>query len=386
MPTRREFLLAPLLLTACQRETGSRERPLFVADAHPDGYPTVEALYAIDRILAERTGGEMRVRVYSGGQLGSEADTLEITIFGGLDLNRVNLAPLNSIVPATAVLALPFLFRSVAHSRAAFDGAPGRVILDALEPHGLKGLCYYDSGARSFYNTRRPIHTPGDMRGLKVRVQNSNIYVAMVQALGANPTPIPYSEVFQALVQGVVDGAENNWPSYESSRHFEVARHYSLTQHVMAPEVLVASLRSWEKLDDDQRAHLQAAADASVPIMRELWDARVEASRRRVLDDGIEVVEEIDHTAFAARMRPMWERFLAAPGLRDLVEEIEALDPAADSRPAGDPGTRPERERSSQPAEARSAGCREGADGVARGTGSYGELFSASGRPTGAAS
>ncbi|WP_223115483.1 TRAP transporter substrate-binding protein [Luteimonas suaedae] len=339
MLTRRELLLTPLLLMACQRrKTGSSQRPLFAAETHPESYPTTRALHAIDRVLAERTGGEMRVRVYSGGQLGSEADTLEITIFGGLDLNRVNLAPVNSIVPETMVLALPFLFRSVAHSRAAFDGAPGRAILDAMTPHGLKGLCYYDSGARSFYNTRRPIRTPDDMRGLKVRVQNSSIYVAMVQALGANPTPIPYTEVFQALVQGVVDGAENNWPSYESSRHFEAARHYSMTNHVLAPEVLVASMHTWKKLDDAQREHLQAAVDGSVPIMRELWDARVEESRRRVLEDGIELVEDVDHDAFASRMRPVWDRFLTTPRLRELADRIQALDaPApAEARQASD--------------------------------------------------
>lgn len=338
MLTRRELLLAPLLLTACQREKGSEKRPLFVAETHPENYPTTKALHAIDRILAERTGGEMRVRVYSGGQLGSEADTLEITIFGGLDLNRVNLAPMNSIVPETLVLALPFLFRSIPHARAAFDGAPGRAILDAMTPHGLKGLCYYDSGARSFYNTRHPIHTPDDLRGLKIRVQNSNIYVAMVQALGGNPTPIPYGEVFQGLVQGVVDGAENNWPSYESSRHFEAARHYSLTRHVMAPEVLVASMHTWKKLDDEQREHLQAAADQSVPIMRELWDARVEESRRRVLEDGIELVEEVDHDAFAERVRPMWDRFLTTPHLRELAEQIESIElPNTAARQAADP-------------------------------------------------
>jgi TRAP-type C4-dicarboxylate transport system substrate-binding protein len=173
--TRRELLLTPLLLGGCGRSEVARERPLFVADTHPSEYPTVQALYAIDRILAERTGGEMRVRVYAGGQLGSEEGTLEITIFGGLDMNRVNLAPLNSIVPQTLVLALPFLFRDTAHLRAALDGAPGKKILAAMSSHGLKGLCYYDSGGRSFYNTKRPIHTPEDLRGLKIRVQNSDI-------------------------------------------------------------------------------------------------------------------------------------------------------------------------------------------------------------------
>jgi tripartite ATP-independent transporter DctP family solute receptor len=326
MLTRRQVLLAPVLLSACSRDSGGPDRPLFVADAHPDEYPTVQALYAIDDILNRRTGGEMRVRVYSGGQLGSEEDTLEITIFGGLDLNRVNLAPLNSIVPETIVLALPFLFRSVAHSRAAFDGETGQRILDAMQVQGMKGLCFYDSGARSFYNTKRPVYTPSDMSGLKLRVQNSNIYVAMVQALGANPTPISYGEVYQALVQGVVDGAENNWPSFESSRHFEVARHYSLTRHVLAPEVLVASQITWDKLTPEQQVHLQVAADESVPIMRRLWDQRVADARRRLLENGIQLVDDVDHAAFAERMLPVWDRFLNTPALRKLSEDIVNLE------------------------------------------------------------
>lgn len=328
MITRRQLLLAPLLLAACGRDKGPRTRPLFAADTHPDEYPTVQALHAIDRLLDERTNGEMRVRVYAGGQMGAEKDTLEITVFGGLDLNRVNLAPLNSIVPESIVLALPFLFRSIPHARSAFDGAVGRKILDAMSSRGLYGLCYYDSGARSFYNTKRPIYTPDDMSGLKIRVQNSDIYVALVQALGANPTPIPYGEVYQALVQGVVDGAENNWPSYESSRHFEAAQHYSTTRHVLAPEVLVASQRSWDRMSSEEQTYLQAAVRDSVPIMREMWDARVDASRQRVLDLGIQLVEDVDHAAFAERMRPVWDRFLVSPKLRALADEIVNLEVA----------------------------------------------------------
>jgi len=325
MLNRRQILLAPLLLAACGDRNGQRTRPLFAADAHPDEYPTVQALHAIDRLLDERTNGEMRVRVYAGGQMGAEKDTLEITVFGGLDLNRVNLAPLNSIVPESIILALPFLFRSIAHARAAFDGVVGRKILDKMTPHGLHGLCYYDSGARSFYNTRGPIHTPEDMAGLKIRVQNSDIYVALVQALGANPTPIPYGEVYQALVQGVVDGAENNWPSYESSRHFEAAQHYSATRHVLAPEVLVASNRSWARMSQEEQSFLQAAATDSVPIMREIWDARVEASRRRVLDLGVQLVEDVDQVAFAERMSSVWDRFLVTPELRALADDAVNL-------------------------------------------------------------
>ncbi|MEM8490778.1 MAG: TRAP transporter substrate-binding protein [Pseudomonadota bacterium] len=327
MIRRRSFLLAPLLLAACAERKGAR--PLFAADSQPENYPTTQGLYAIDRILSERTDGEMRVRVYPGGQLGAEKDTLEIAVFGGLDLTRVNLGPLTSIIPEMSVLALPFLFKSIAHARATFDGAVGRRLLDAMLPYGLRGMCFYDSGARSFYNTVRAIHSPDDMAGMKIRVTNSDIYVAMVEALGASPTPIPFGEVYQALIQGVVDGAENNYPSYESTRHYEAATHYSLTRHVMAPEVLVASRRSWEKMTAEEQEYLQAAASDSVPVMRSLWDVRVAQSKQRVLDHGVAIVDDIDQDAFASRMAPVWDRFVSTPEKSVLVEDILATRPAA---------------------------------------------------------
>ncbi|MEL7312179.1 MAG: TRAP transporter substrate-binding protein [Pseudomonadota bacterium] len=320
MISRRTFLLAPLLLSACSRSKGAR--PLFAADSQPLGYPTTEGLRAIDRLLNERTNGEMRVRVYPGGQMGAEKDTLEIAVFGGLDLTRVNLAPVNSIVPETIVLALPFLFRSIAHSRATFDGPIGRQILDAMTPYGLRGMCYYDSGARCFYNTKRPIVSPDDMAGMKIRVPKSDIYVAMIQALGANATPIPYGEVYQSLVQGVVDGAENNYPSYESSRHFEAAQNLSLTRHVMAPELVVASGRSWDRMSNEAQDYLQAAATDSVPIMRAMWDERVEVSKQRVKEGGVEVVEDVEHSAFVDRMLPVWDRFVTTPEMQQTVDAI----------------------------------------------------------------
>ncbi|MEM9386915.1 MAG: TRAP transporter substrate-binding protein [Pseudomonadota bacterium] len=329
MITRRTLLLAPLLLTACGRRRGAR--PLFAADSQPDDYPTTQGLHAIDRLLDERTNGEMRVRVYPGGQLGAEKDTLEIAVFGGLDLTRVNLAPINSIVPDSIVLALPFLFRSIAHSRATFDGAIGRQILNAMMPYGLRGMCYYDSGARCFYNTKRPIISPADIAGMKIRVPKSDIYVAMIQALGANPTPIPYGEVYQSLVQGVVDGAENNYPSYESSRHFEAAPHLSLTRHVMAPELVVGSRRSWDRMSGEEQAYLQGAAADSVPIMRRLWDARVGISRQRVAQGGVQVVEAVEHAAFSEKMLPVWDRFVTTPQMRQVVDDIVNLGARLDS-------------------------------------------------------
>lgn len=323
--SRRETLATGAALLAMAGCSRSGEHAFLSSDTHPDGYPTVEAVKEMGRLLRENSGGRLDIRIYAGGQLGAERDTLEITVFGGLDLNRVNLAPLNSIEPLTTIPSLPFLFRSVAHMRQALDGAPGQAILDSLEPHDLIGLCFYDSGERSFYNTRGPIMRPSDMKGMKIRVPNSDLYVAMVKALGADATPLDIGEVYQSLVTGVIDGAENNWPSFEDGRHFEAAPYYSLTRHVMAPEILVMSLSRWKKLDAADRELVTRCARESVPYMRQLWDARVAESERRVLEVGVKVNEVEDIREFARLMHPVWERFITTDRQKELVAQIEAM-------------------------------------------------------------
>lgn len=299
--------------------------PLRAVDTHPSDYPTVLAVAEMARLVHARTAGRLIIRQFAGGQLGEEKDTLELTIFGGLDLNRVNLAPLNAIVPETIVPTLPFLFRSVAHMRAAMAGAPGQTILKALEPHGLVGLCFYESGARGFYTTRHPVRTPADLRGQKIRVQNSDVFVAMIEALGGDATPMSYGEVYQALLQGVVDGAENNWPSYESSRHFEAARYYTPTGHVIAPEVLVMSAYRWNRLNAADRDIVRDAARESVALMQSLWDARETAARTRLLASGVVLSEDIDRAQFEALVKPVWHRFLVTPVQRKLADDIRAI-------------------------------------------------------------
>lgn len=293
------------------------------SDTHPSDYPTVEAVRFMSDYLAERTGGRLGIKVYPGGQLGSEMDTLELAIFGGLDLNRVNLAPLNSIAPLTIPPSLPFIFKSVDHMRQTMDGEIGNEILASLEVKGLIGLCFYDSGARSFYNTRGPIRTPEDMRGLKLRVPGSDAYVAMVNALGGNAVPIPFGEVYQALAQGVIDGAENNWPSFQSAGHFEVARFFSLTEHLLTPEVLVMSKIKWDNLPQEEQTLLREAARASVPVMRELWDARVIAAREAIAASGVEV-NAVDPAPFAALMHPVWDEFASSSEQKSMVDRIVA--------------------------------------------------------------
>lgn len=269
-----------------------------------------------------RSNGELTLKLYAGSQLGSERDTLELATFGGIDINRVALAPLNSIEPLTSIPALPFIFNNVAHMRAAMDGAPGRAVLASLEKHGLIGLCYYDSGARSFYNTKKPIRTPDDMRGMKLRVQNSDLYLALVKALGANPTPMPLGEVYQSLVQGVIDGAENNWPSYYEGRHFEVAKYYSLTRHVIAPEVLVMSAQSWRRLSAKQQEIIQQAAVESVPLMRKLWDAQTAEAETNIRAAKVEVNEVDEIAAFADRMKPVWGEYVQTSEQKHLLAQI----------------------------------------------------------------
>ncbi|NHN35784.1 TRAP transporter substrate-binding protein [Pseudomaricurvus alcaniphilus] len=297
------------------------------AETQPLDYPTAQALTFMAEQLQEWSQGELNIKLYTGGQLGDEKDTLELTILGGIDLNRVNLAPLNSIVPETIVFGMPFLFRSIAHMRAVVDGPIGDEILAAMEAHGLVGLAFYDSGARSFYNNVRPIRTPKDLKGLKIRVQNSDLYVSMVAALGANPTPMGFGQVYESLLLGTIDGSENNWPSYETTGHYEAAPFYSLTEHTMTPEVLVVSKHRWDKLSPEHQVLLKRAAKASVPFMRAQWDLRTEKSRQKIIAAGVTVAADVDKAAFEAAVQPVYDRFIATPELRALIARIRAVEP-----------------------------------------------------------
>lgn len=295
------------------------------ADTHSDGYPTVEAVKYMGKLLSDWTNGRLGIKVFAGRQLGEEKDTIEQTIAGAIDIDRVNLAPLNSVVPETAIPALPYIFRSIEHMYKVMDGEIGQEILKAFEAHGMVGLCYYDSGARSFYNSKRAIKSPADMKGMKIRVQNSDLFVATMEALGADATPMEFGQVYEALKTGVIDGAENNWPSYESTRHFEVAKHYSLDQHSMSPEVLVMSKKSWDKLSKEDQDLVKKAAWMSVPVMRKMWNERVEKSKAKVMAAGNKVIFDVDKQPFIDAMGPVYKKFASTPALKKLVERIQAV-------------------------------------------------------------
>lgn len=314
-------LAASLALPGCKPQLGGR---LTAADTQPADYPTVQAVEFMGRFLAEQTDGRLDIKVFAGGQLGSESDTLEITSFGGIDLNRVFFAPLNSFEPMTLPFSLPFIFDSVAHLRRVVDSAVGAEVLASLDRHGLVGLCIYDSGARNFYNTRRPVRTPDDMAGLKLRVPASDLSVAMVNALGANAVPIPFGEAYQALAQGVIDGAENNGPSFVSARHHEVAGFLSRSEHLFTPEALVMSKASWDRLSGSDRHLMREAARQSVPFMRGLWDARVAQADEVIAQSAVQV-DPVDREPFAALMRPVWDQFITSPRQKAVVEQVLAM-------------------------------------------------------------
>ncbi|MAB00716.1 MAG: C4-dicarboxylate ABC transporter [Stappia sp.] len=315
---------AAALIAASTLTAQAADMVLRSSDTHPDGYPTVEAVKHMGKLLEERTDGRLGIEVFHSAQLGQEKDTIEQTQFGVIDMNRVSLGPFNNIIEETQVPSLPYIFRSTEHMHKVMDGPVGEEILAAFADHDLIGLAFYDGGSRSFYNSEKPIKSMDDLSGMKFRVMQSDLFVDMVGALGANATPMPYGEVYSSIQTGVIDGAENNWPSYESSGHFEVAKYYTLDQHLIVPEVLVMSKKTWDKLSEEDQKIVRQAAKDSVPHMRKLWAEREAASEAKVRESGVEVITEIDKTPFIEAMKPVYEKYVTSDKLKDLVARIQA--------------------------------------------------------------
>lgn len=316
-------------LAAATRVAGAASRSrdaltLTAADVHVAGYPTVAAVEWMGRELAASTGGRLGIRVYHSGQLGREGDTIDLARFGALDLTRVNFAAINNPFPLTRVAALPFVFDSTAHMRRAMDGAAGRAILAGFEARGLVGLAIYDSGIRCVYNVRRPIFEPADLLGLKLRVPPSDVFLGLLRDLGANPTPLAFGEVYSALQTHLIDGAENNIKSFDSSRQFEVARFWSETRHSYSPEALLISRRRFDSLAPADRERLRALASDSVPRMRTLWDAAERASRDKVVAAGVRI-NEANLAAFRRATEPLLRRELADPARRAVYHAIRSF-------------------------------------------------------------
>ncbi len=312
-------LAFPLAAAACR--TGSDVTVIKLAHGLDPTHPVHHAMEFLAARVLEESGGTMRLDIYPSEQLGTERQALELLQIGSLGMTKVSAAVLENFAAPFKVLSLPYIFRSQAHQWTVLEGPIGREMLALAARFRLRGLCFYDAGSRSFYTKDRPILVPADLEGLKIRTQESATATRMVSLLGGSPTPIAWGELYTALQQGVVDGAENNPPSFHLSRHYEVARYYSLNEHTGVPDVLLVSTVVWNDLTRQQQQWLQQAADESAQYQKLLWQQATEEALRAVQAAGVQVYWP-DKTPFAELLAPMYSAYRDEPGVSELIERI----------------------------------------------------------------
>lgn len=310
-----------LAFLAIAFSTVSAQVMLRAADNQPDDYPTVQGLYFMAEYLNAASDGHIQMEVFSGGQLGDERSTIEQVQLGVLDIVRTSTSPVGEFYAPMGVYSLPFIFRDEAHFWKVVQGPIGRELLDGLESADMIGLAYYDSGSRNFYTTERPIRSVADLQGLRIRTQQSQVVLDMMEILGADPVPMAFGEVYSSLQTGVIDGAENNFPSYGpfGVRHYEVAPYFTLNAHARVPEIVMISKATWDSLSTEDQMLVREAALASVPVQAALWAALVAESREAVEAAGSEIIT-VDIQEFQDVMAPLYDQY--GPQFGDLLERI----------------------------------------------------------------
>ncbi|WP_163538675.1 TRAP transporter substrate-binding protein [Gracilibacillus sp. YIM 98692] len=282
---------------------------LKLAENQPEDYPTTIGDKEFARLVEEKTDGRYEIEVYAGGQLGDEVSVIEQVQLGSIDLARVNATPLTQFVDEIGVLSMPFLFESEEEKWEVLNGEKGQELLDTFDGSNLVGLAYYDSGERSFYNTERPVKSPEDLEGLKIRVQQSDLAISVVEALGASATPMEYGEVYSSLQTGVIQGAENNFPSYYTSNHYEVAPYYTVNGYSGTPEVVIGSQKLWDSLSEEDKQAFKEAAQESVSVQREAWAELEEESREAVVEAGSELTEVDDISEWRDAVQEVYDEY-----------------------------------------------------------------------------
>jgi tripartite ATP-independent transporter DctP family solute receptor len=317
------ILSLSILAQGCGKGGSQKVTVLKLAHGLDITHPVHKAMVYMAERVQEKSQGRLRIDIYPNEQLGSERECIEQLQFGSLAMTKTSSSPLESFIPELAVYGLPYVFRDADHAWKVWNGEIGRRLLAAGEKVGLKGLCYYDAGARSFYTRNRPIYTPDDLKGLKIRVQKSNMALRMIEVFGASATPIDWGELYTSLQQGVVDGAENNPPSFYTSRHYEVCKYYTLDEHTRVPDVLLISTAVWKKLSPEFQQILQEAADESVPYQRQLWDEMVKKSLEEVQKAGVQIIIP-DKEPFRRKAAQLYKEFEGTEVGR-LAQEIQAI-------------------------------------------------------------
>jgi tripartite ATP-independent transporter DctP family solute receptor len=329
MDMRPRSVLFALTLTVALGSTAFAQQKLVLkaSDVHPAGYPTVVAVEHFGDKLAKATNGRITVQMYASMQLGGEKEAIEQAQIGAIQLARVSVGTLGPVVSDLNVFNLPFLFRNTAHMQKVIDGAIGQELLDKVTGNanaGLVGLCWMDAGARSLYDTKKPIRSMADLKGMKVRVMGNPMFVDMMNALGGNGVAMGYDQVFSALQTGVVDGAENNPPSFVFDNHYQVAKYYTLTEHLIVPEILVLSRKTWDALGADERELVRKFAREAQLEERGLWTAYEKQAIDKAKAAGIQIIEVADKAPFQAAVKPVWDKY--GPKFADLIKRIQAVE------------------------------------------------------------
>ncbi len=284
-----------------------------------------KALVKMGEDLAQLSNGKLSVEIYPNQQLGTERQIMELLQIGSLDMTKVSAATLENFAPKTKVLGLPYLFRDREHSFKVFDGPIGQELLNDGKKYWLKGLGFYDAGSRSFYTKEKAVEHPDDLKGQKIRVMPSVTAMEMVRGFGGSPTPISWGELYTSLQQGVVDGAENNPPSFYLSKHYEICKYYSLNEHTFSPDVVIVGTQFWDRLSEEEQKWLQKAVDASVVYQRKLWaDAEAEALVA-IQKSGVQIIRP-DKLPFSERTDKLYEKYQNDEALYTLIQKIRAVN------------------------------------------------------------
>lgn len=319
------FYLSLLLVVFAGCSKGDKNRAqvvLKLAHSLDINHPVHLAMeYMAEKVL-QKSGGSMRVEIFPNEQLGNEKECIEALQLGFLAMTKVSVAPMEGFVPRMKIFGIPYLFRDSEHYWKVLNGPLGKELLLAGEAKRLRGLCYYDAGSRSFY-AKKPIYGPQDLKGMKIRVMNSAMSMKMISAMGGSPTPMPWGELYTSLEQGVVDAAENNTPSFRTSRHYEVCKYFSLDEHTRLPDILVISTRIWNNLTDEFRRILQEAVDESVVYQRQLWAKAEQEDLETVKKAGVEVVYP-DKAFFQKSVESVWKEFEDSE-IGQLIRQIQEV-------------------------------------------------------------
>ncbi|MCP3928984.1 MAG: TRAP transporter substrate-binding protein [Bacteroidetes bacterium] len=315
------FLFPFLLLSSCSEQL-SNSKILFLAHSLPTSHPVHQGMLFFQEKLAEKSEGELVLKIFPDGQLGSEREVVELLQIGSIAMTKVSAAVMSNFSPEYKVLGVPYLFRDKDHLFNVLEGETGKKILEGGSDYWLRGVCYYDAGSRSFYTKNKPIRTPEDLNGLKIRVMNHQMSVDMVNALGGAATPMSFGELYTALQQGVVDGAENNPPSVVSSNHYEVCKYYTLDEHSAIPDVVLIGTKFWNKMSDQEKKWLQEAADESVVAQKKYWAESVKECFELLDKEGVEIIRP-DKSLFVDKSKSVLEEFSKDPKMKKLVEEIQ---------------------------------------------------------------